>query len=65
MYPLTEEQVRAQLQGYLASGDWRVLHDEEPLIILQRRQAPPLPARRYFARRSTGGTDTTRFELQP
>ena len=59
-YPLSNEALEAQLAEYRASGRWRVVLEQGPLLLLQRVHPLPYPARRLFASRAQVEDDTTR-----
>ena len=64
-YPLTEAQLLRRIAAYRSSPRWRVIYDKDPLVILQRVQPLPLPARRYFTERAATAADTLQLEGQP
>jgi uncharacterized membrane protein len=52
-YPISEEELAAQIRTYQQSGEWQTLYDQEPLLVLKRIRPRPTPARRYFELRAT------------
>ena len=59
-YPLSNAALEAQLAEYRASGRWRVVLEQGPLLLLRRVHPLPYPARRFFASRAQVEDDTTR-----
>ena len=60
VYPLTEAALDAQLAGYQASGRWRVVLEEGPLLVLRRVHPLPGPGPRFYAKRALVEDDSTR-----
>jgi uncharacterized membrane protein len=58
-YPLTEAELDAQLAEYRASGRWRVVLEEGPLLVLQRIHPLPIGPR-FYPKRALVEDDSTR-----
>ena len=59
-YPLSNDALETQLAEYRASGRWRVVLEQGPLLLLQRVHPLPYPARRFFPSRALVEDDSTR-----
>lgn len=62
-YPFpSNDALEQRLTDYQRSGQWQVVHDQRPLLILRRTGPARPPQRRYFPQRITDLPDSLRYK---